>query len=152
MPKSWKVPPAIKVLEALGAVADGRIHRTGGGQASVVSSDGSRSYSVEWRADSNTVSCNDNGSYWQGYLGYPAIAYLMEEGELPLDRALAAALAGIEWKKLNTKLKDYEAVLKHIAEAKAIDLSAANRFAEVVLDRIRARQFLRPDKLPFPPK
>ena len=44
----WKVPPRVKVLEALGAIGDGRIIFTGELEAQVTGSDGSRVYRVVW--------------------------------------------------------------------------------------------------------
>ncbi len=47
----WKVPPKAKIYEALTAVADGRVKLTGGETAEVLSSDGTKTYIVEWSAD-----------------------------------------------------------------------------------------------------
>jgi hypothetical protein len=71
---TWKSPPKAKVYEALSAVADGRVTLMGGEKAEVVSSDGTKTYHVEWSPDSNQITSNDNASYWQGYMGYPIIA------------------------------------------------------------------------------
>src|SRR5271156_4892647 len=82
--KKWKMPPPIKVYEALGAIGDGRIRALDSGAApngwEVVSSDGTKTYRVDISADGREISSNDNASYWQGYLGYPAIAVLMARG------------------------------------------------------------------------
>jgi hypothetical protein len=58
--------------------------------------------------------CNDNGSYWQGYLGYPAIAYLLVKDIIAYDPHLAELLKGIPWKDVNTKFKnDWEKTEKY---------------------------------------
>jgi len=71
---SWKMPPLIKVYEALGALGDGRVRIVDSRRALVTSSDGTKTYEVETSEDGREISSNDNASYWQGYLGYPAIA------------------------------------------------------------------------------
>jgi hypothetical protein len=152
MPRIWGVPPELKVFEALGAVADGRVQEQGMNSATVVSSDGSKRYTVSWDPDRNLVSSNDNASYWQGYLGYPAIAYLMSRGQLPFDAGLAARLAALAWKTLNAKLKQPAKVMAYLQETRQIDIAAATGLAESVRRQIAARAFLRPDRLPFPPK
>jgi len=43
---SLRLPPRIKVLEALGAVVDGRVRPVGEGRCEVVSSEGDRVYDV----------------------------------------------------------------------------------------------------------
>lgn len=101
----WKIPPINKVYEALGSIADDRI-KINGDEAQVWSSDKSKSYIVEYDKDKNTIIANDNGSYWQGYLGYPSIAYLMRIGLIKYDKKIASALKNIEWKKINTKFKN----------------------------------------------
>lgn len=101
----WKLPPIIKVYEALGCLADQRIH-VEGGSAKVYSSSGNKFYTVTYDPQSSSIMCNDNGSFWQGYLGYPAIAYLLQVGLIPYSPALAALLKDIPWKDVNTKFKN----------------------------------------------
>lgn len=96
----WKLPPRIKIYEALGCLADDRLSLTEKG-AEVTSSDGSKTYTVLFDPEQKMICANDNGSFWQGYLGYPAIAYLLKTGLLLYDAQLAASLQGIEWKKMN---------------------------------------------------
>lgn len=104
--KLWKLPPLLKVYEAFGALADGRIKITGPSSAVVLSSDRNKEYVVELSEDGRVVSSNDNASYWQGYLGYPAIAVLIARGLLERPpEAVLGALAGIEWKKLNERAR-----------------------------------------------
>lgn len=101
----WKVPPKIKVYEALGSIADDRIE-VDGNTAKVYSTDGSKYYDVIYDSKSNSIMTNDNGSYWVGYLGYPAIAFLMLKGLIKYDKSDSETFRGIEWKKINTKFKN----------------------------------------------
>jgi hypothetical protein len=111
----WKLPPRAKVFEALSAVADGRVRLTGPGSATVTSSGGDKTYDVEWSDDGRTVSANDNASYWQGYLGYPALAVLLERGELRAGEDVVRALAGVHWHDLNKRFKrDYDAAVANV--------------------------------------
>src|ERR1700681_3160211 len=93
----WKLPPLIKAYEALGAIGDGRVRIVDARRALVTSSDGSKTYEVETSEDGREISSNDNASYWQGYLGYPAIAVLARGFYRP-PANVTDALAGIAWK------------------------------------------------------
>ena len=66
---SWKLPPIEKIPEAYSAVADERV-AMGEHSAKVRSSDGTKTYTVQWDGDAYTS--DDNGSKWQNYSGYPA--------------------------------------------------------------------------------
>ncbi|KFU76025.1 hypothetical protein SAMN04489729_1851 [Amycolatopsis lurida] len=125
MAAEWKPSPVIKIYEALGAVADGRVE-IDGDTARVASSDKAKTYDVRHDPAAGSITANDNGSYWQGYLGYPGIAYLMERGVLAYDSGLTAGLAGVPWKELATEYRnDWAKVEKHVREdlaAKGVDL------------------------------
>ncbi len=141
---TWKTPPLIKVYEALGAIADNRVHVTSDSEANIDSSDKSKKYIVTFDLSNNAIRANDNGSYWQGYLGYPAIAVLMKLDKLPFSDELSKYLKGIQWKKLNDKNKrDYdktiEEVLNNISDEQK--RSALEDFAEGVLREIEKNQF-----------
>jgi hypothetical protein len=101
----WKLPPVIKIYEALGCIGDRRIFIRGN-TAQVTSSSGNKTYTVTYNSDVNAIMANDNGSFWQGYIGYPAIAYLFLARKLTLREKYAAALVGIPWKDINTKFKN----------------------------------------------
>jgi|SRR3989344_3605256 len=104
----WKQPDDIKIYEALGAVADGRI-QVEGNTAKVYSSTGNKYYDVEYNPDLNAIMANDNGSYWKGYLGYPSICLLLVLDVLPYQEAIGNLLKGVAWKDINTKFKnDFE--------------------------------------------
>ncbi len=62
---------------------------------------------------------NDNGSFWKGYLGYPAIAYLMKIGVLSYDPKIGDQLKGIAWKDINQKLQNnFDATLEYVLSSK----------------------------------
>lgn len=108
----WKNPPVIKIYEALGSLADGRIE-IDGNTAKVYSSSRNKFYVVNY--DEGAIMANDNGSYWQGYLGYPAIAYLLKAGVLPYKSEFRELLKGIAWKDINQKFKnDFDKTIDYI--------------------------------------
>ena len=110
----WKQPPIIKIYEALGAVADVRV-QVAGNSAKVYSSSGNKFYDVSYDPEKQAIMANDNGSYWKGYLGYPAIAVLMLLGVLPYDEKLGNLMKGIAWKDINQRFKnDFEKTLELI--------------------------------------
>jgi len=139
----WKLPPRIKVLEALGAIADKRIEMISDKEAKVVSSMGDRVYKVVWDGG-HGISADDNGSVYRGYLGYPSIAFLMLKGLLPFDEKIAEALKGIPWKELNEKFKRYwmvELYIKDIAEKRGVDRKTIDSFVKLVLSEIKKKNF-----------
>lgn len=110
----WKRPPAIKIYEALGALADERV-KISGNTAEVVSSTGNKTYDVSYDPQKREIMSNDNGSYWQGYLGYPAIAFLLKTHVLTFRPEFAELLKGIPWKDINTRFKnDFDKTLAHV--------------------------------------
>ncbi len=101
----WKQPPIIKVYEALGCVADKRI-QIDGDTAKIYSSSGNKFYTVTYDPKTNSIMCNDNGSYWAGYLGYPAIAFLLTKNIIPYSPVSADLLSDIKWKDINQNFKN----------------------------------------------
>ena len=111
----WKLPPNIKIYEALGAVADGRIEMVGEHEVRVYSSSRGKFYTVTYGPERQAIMANDNGSYWQGYLGYPSIAYLMQIGVIRYDARYAEAVKDIAWKDINTQFKnDFDKTAEYI--------------------------------------
>lgn len=102
---TWKLPPRIKVYEALGAITDSRIHIKGN-TAIVISSSGHKQYTVTYDPKTHAITANDNSSYWQGYIGYPAIAYLLKKGLLSYNKKTTQCLKDIPWKDINTKFRN----------------------------------------------
>lgn len=148
--KGWKVPPRIKVYEALGCMADGRVKEITETGARVVSSEGNKIYTVIYDEKTRTIGANDNGSYWQGYLGYPAIAYLMIQKKLSYDEGLAQSLKGISWKKINTKYKNDFAKTEAEIYGKVDELELET-LAGKVLREIGKGEWQKPVKRRSPP-
>jgi hypothetical protein len=141
MAEAWKMPPPIKVYEALGAIGDGRVRLEDEHSAAVTSSEGDKTYQVEISDDGREVSSNDNASYWQGYLGYPAIAVLLMRGLYRAPANVIDALAGIPWKEINRRLKnDYEQTLievNRIIEESGHDPDAVASEVESITEALR---------------
>jgi hypothetical protein len=111
----WLHPPIIKVYEAMGSIADGRIEISEYGKsAKVYSSSRNKSYNVSYDPTGPSIMTNDNASFFRGTLGYPAIAFLMKIGVLSYDEKVGNFLKGIPWKDLNIKFKQYHKTIGHI--------------------------------------
>ncbi|WP_236943426.1 hypothetical protein [Ignicoccus islandicus] len=139
MERRLRTPPKIKVLEALGAIADGRVAPTSGG-FKVRSSTGERTYEVWVDLERGLVCSDDNGTKFRGYVGYPIIAVLMLKGKLPFNEKLAEALKGIPWKKLNEEMKSYSKVMELIyamLRDKGIDRSEVDEFVNEVISSLK---------------
>jgi hypothetical protein len=140
--QAWKMPPLAKVYEALGALGDGRVHLADAQHASVTSSDGSRTYQVEISADGREISSNDNASFWQGYLGYPAIAVMIACGLYHPRADVITALTGVPWKELNTRFRnDYSRTLAEVMQRAAdrgFDPATIRAEADAVLAALEA--------------
>jgi hypothetical protein len=136
----WKMPPLAKVYEALGALGDGRVQLEDERHAQVLSSDRSKTYQVEISADGRTISSNDNASYWQGYLGYPAIAVMLKRGLYKIRAEAIEALTGIPWKELNRRFRnDYNRTVEevmHQAKERGFNCSIIVAEAEAVLSKL----------------
>lgn len=135
------MPPIIKVYEAFGALADGRVRLADECHASVVSSDRTKTYKVEISSDGRTISSDDNGSYWQGYLGYPAIAVMLRRGLCPVREEAINALSGIPWKELNRRFRnDYSRTIDEVmrrAQQHGLDPDIIKTEGEAALRRLR---------------
>lgn len=138
---AWKMPPLVKVYEALAALGDGRVRIIDTNRAAVSSSGGTKVYDVETSADGCEISSNDNASYWQGYLGYPAIAVLLARGRLRAPApGVTAALSGIPWREINRHFRnDYAKTLEEVDRRirdKGRDPKAVRAEASAVLDAL----------------
>jgi hypothetical protein len=134
-----KIPPRIKILEALGSIADKRIIVLDEKRAKVISSEKNKEYFVYLDLEKNVVFSNDNGTKLKGYIGYPIIAFLMIKGILPFDERIANALYQIPWKRLNEKYKNYsivEKIVKDIAKKRGIETNFLENFVEEVMKKI----------------
>lgn len=143
----WKLPPRAKVYEALSCVGSGHVEFTRPGEALVTSSEGDRKYRVIFDLEGNQISSDDNGSKWQGYLGYPSIAVLMLKGKLPFDKELSRALRDIKWNSLNRRYKrNYDLAIKEaqqIAMERGCEIAQLEQFVDRVMQEIEAKRFER---------
>jgi len=155
--KHWKQPPRIKVYEALGCIGDSRI-RVDGNSAEVDSSGNRKTYSVQYYSGnledpkSQAIRANDNGSYWQGYLGYPAIAYLCMIGVIQYDKRAAEPLKNIDWKVINTEFKnDYDRVIEYILQDNK-EKEIIQQSVESIMKQIQKLHIKKLGKRTKPPK
>lgn len=151
--QQWKTPPVIKVYEALGAIADGRVKIADENRATVLSSDGTKAYDVFWDFEKCAIMANDNGSYWIGYLGYPSIAILMMKEKLSFDTGIAHLFSGIPWKIMNQKHKnDFEKTMEDIFQEMTLERrGAVEAFGQKVLKEIVVMRFEKLRKRVRPP-
>ncbi|MEM2376180.1 MAG: hypothetical protein QXZ10_01000 [Sulfolobales archaeon] len=136
-----KLPPRVKLLEALGCVADGRVKILSDSEAEVVSSIGDRVYRVRVDLKTRKVSSNDNGTLYRNYVGYPIISFLMIKGLLPYDDEVANALKGINWRRINEEFKNYSLVEKYVKEvlkSKGIEEGYADKIIDEVLSKLKS--------------
>lgn len=149
----WKQPPIIKVHEALGAVTDGRVV-VADNTAKVYSSSGNKYYDVAYDPAKQQIMANDNGSYWKGYLGYPAIAFLMQIGVLTYDSKTGELLKGVAWKDINQKFKnDFDKTLEYIlADKSDVDKQVLTAFADRVDAEIKKLNLSLLGKKTLPPE
>lgn len=107
-------PPRVKVLEALGAIADGRVNVIDDKRCKVTSSEGNKIYDVYIDIDKGFAYSNDNGTMYRNYIGYPIISFLMLKKLIPFDSEIASKLKDIKWKTLNENYKKYFLVEEHV--------------------------------------
>ncbi|MCG2863184.1 MAG: hypothetical protein L7G98_01250 [Vulcanisaeta sp.] len=146
MSEYLRLPPRIKVLEALGALADGRVEVLGDKEAIVRSSDGTRTYRVYLDVSRREVDSTDNGTVHRGYIGYPIIAFLMMKGLLPVNEELMKSLRGIPWRKLNEEYKNYAKVIDVIIKERKLDENAVNKYIDQVMAMLRRMNLKRVQK------
>jgi len=117
----WKRSPIIKIYEALGAIADDRIEVLGN-IAKVYSSSGNKFYTVTYDPLTQSIMANDNGSYWKGYLGYPAIAFLLKINVISFDVEALKFLKGIKWKDINQKfINNFDKTLEYVLTPRSLE-------------------------------
>ncbi len=145
--------PKIKVFEALGCIADMRVEIKGN-QAKIFSSSRNKYYTVSYDGNKRIMS-NDNGSYWVGYLGYPAIAFLMIAGKIRYNKDFAEALKGIFWKDVNTTFKNNYAKTENyvfeLAEKNGVSQTDLEAEAENILSQIKVLKLEKFGKRISPP-
>ncbi|MGC8544060.1 MAG: hypothetical protein ACP5NQ_08965 [Vulcanisaeta sp.] len=137
MSSPLRTPPRIKVLEALGAIADGRVEVLSDKEAVVKSSDGSRTYRVYVDVSRREVDSTDNGTVHRGYVGYPIISFLMIKKLLPINDKIATSLKGVPWRKLNEEYKNYAKVMEIIIKERNLNENEVNKYIDQVLSLLR---------------
>lgn len=110
--KERKLPPKVKVIEALSAVADERIIiedlLSKEWKCNSASSPW-KTYKILYNEKENTISSNDSGSINQGFLWYPAIAFLLRIWKLKYDESILEMMKDINRADIKEKVhKDYE--------------------------------------------
>jgi hypothetical protein len=135
-------PPRIKVLEAVGAIGDGRIRVVSETEATVKSSTGERDYRVvlvESGEGAFRAYSNDNGTLYRGYIGYPIISFMIVKGILPVDNEVVRAFTGIPWKELNEKYQKYavvESIVLSRAERMGVPRSIVDEYVTLVFKKL----------------
>ena len=110
--KERKLPPKVKVIEALSAVADERIIiedlLSKEWKCNSASSPW-KTYKILYNEKENTISSNDSGSINQWFLWYPAIAFLLKIWKLKYDESILEMMKDINRADIKEKVhKDYE--------------------------------------------
>ena len=148
----WKTPPIIKIYEALGSVIDGRLE-VAENSAKCYSSSGNKYYDIDYSPDDNAIMVNDNGSYWKGYLGYPAIAFLLKIGVLDYKNEYALLFKGIAWKDINQKFKnDFDKTIEYIfKEIDPVKRKEIEDYAEQLLADIKDLNLSKLGEMKKPP-
>lgn len=135
----WTIPPKIKIYEALGCIGDKRIE-IANNEGKVFSSSKGKFYSITYDGK-DAIMCNDNASYWVGYLSYPAIAFLMMKGKIRFNNKFAEELKDISWKDINVKFKnDYnktEEYILSIVKKRGFDSSELGIEIENIFEQIK---------------
>ncbi|MDG6928254.1 MAG: hypothetical protein JRN26_05675 [Nitrososphaerota archaeon] len=137
---SLNLPPRIKVLEAVSAVARGRVKKSDGA-FKVRASAGSREYTVI--LNDAYVYSDDNGTLRRGYVGYPIIAAMIAEGTIRGFPELGEALKDLPWAELNARMASYrkvESYAKGVAKKAGIGGEAVDNYIAEVLAAISARR------------
>ncbi len=148
-----RLPPRIKVLEALSALVGGRLEILSDNMCKVRSSDGSRTYTVYVDLERGVAYSDDNGTRFRGYVGYPIIAFLMYKKILPVDENIGKGLASIPWRQLNEKYRKYDIVMSLVLDKLERDYSIPRhrvlRYVNEVMSKLSKIKLRRLDRLPL---
>ncbi len=110
--KERKLPPKIKIIEALSAVADNRIlveDLLSKEWKCYSASSPWKVYKVLYNEKENTISSNDSWSTNQWFLWYPAIAFLLKIWKIKYDDSILKMVKEIDRVNIKEKVrKDYE--------------------------------------------
>jgi len=154
MEKLWSLPPLTKVIEAYGCLGDNRIVISDD-SAKVYSSSRGKYYTVNYDSKENTISSNDNVSFYVGYMGYPVVAFLMKKGLVKYKPEFTEALAGFAWKDVNQTNNNNFAKTNEMAlemsEKRGYQRSEIEADAKSVLAQIKKIKLLKAKSI-RPPK
>ena len=110
--KEWELPPKVKIIEALSAVADERIiieDLLSKEWKCISSSTPWKSYKILYNEKENQIYSNDSWSTNQCFLWYPAIAFLLKIWKLKYDESILEMVKDTDWIKIKWLVhKDYE--------------------------------------------
>lgn len=144
-------PPRVKVLEALGAIADGRVNVIDEKRCTVISSEGNKTYMVYVDLERGLAYSNDNGTLYRSYIGYPIISFLMLKNVIPYDQEIALKLKDIKWKTLNENYKKYSLVEEHVKRlfaSRGGDVETLEKLVTEVLKSLRNLTLYKLESLP----
>ncbi len=110
--KERKLPPKVKIIEALSVVADERItieDLLSKEWKCISSSTPWKVYKIIYNEKENQISSNDSWSMNQGFLWYPAIAFLLKIWKLKYEEPILEMVKDTDWIKIKWLVhKDYE--------------------------------------------
>lgn len=116
--KERKLPPKIKIIEALSAIADERIaieDLLSKEWRCYSASSPWKSYQILYDEKENSISSNDSLSINQWFLWYPAIAFLLKIWKLKYNGDVLEMLKEINRADIKEKVrKDYESMFRLI--------------------------------------
>lgn len=149
----YKIPIIEKVYEAYSALADGRVELAEN-KTFVTSSDHAKTYTVVF--ENGTYVSNDNMSYFKQTIGYPIIATMMLKNEIAINEEVVKFFAGINWKSINTKLKNNyvlaaSTILEEMKEG-GVDTNFVREETEKVYSQIKLLKLEYKKSKTFPPK
>ena len=143
----WKLPPELKVMEALSAVADNRVHVVSSEKAEITDNTKTKKFSVVWKSEDNTIDSDDSGSAYGGYISWPPLAFLMVLGVLPYDMYLGRKLASVPWSRLKDKYKDHDSVAREAVFGwEPQDRERLKKFNDWILKMLEGMELEKPEK------
>lgn len=117
--KERKLPPKIKIIEALSAVADNRViiqDLLSNEWRCDSASSPWKSYKILYNEKENSIISNDSWSTNQWFLWYPAIAFLLKIWKLKYDETVLEMIKDINRIDIKEKVrKDYEWMFRLIS-------------------------------------
>ncbi|VVB66679.1 Uncharacterised protein [Candidatus Gugararchaeum adminiculabundum] len=93
-----------------------------GNSAKVKSAIGDYEYSVKWNGEKEIgkgrIDSNDDEALFKGFLGFPAIAFLMKKELVSVNPAILEASRGIDWEKIFEENEKGKKDASHETESK----------------------------------